>query len=70
MSRLKTFYKQVEGKKSVRKAQAAYLYKVYASPPEANKADLRAIAEQALGEWQNKNHHRVGNLSDHLRRKY
>jgi len=64
-----TSQKQAEAKRSVRKLQAKHLYAVHATKSE-DKAELRAIAERAFGEWQNKNHHRVSNLSDHIRRKY
>jgi hypothetical protein len=65
---VKAYRRQVEGKRAVLKLQAAYLYKMYATP-QPDKNNLRAIAEQAHAEWLTKQM-RVTNLDDHLRKKY
>jgi hypothetical protein len=70
MTRSPKLNKQDLGKRAVRKLQAAHLYGIYATRSE-DKAVLRAEAEQAQAEWQNKRPvHRTSNLSDYLRKGY
>ena len=63
-----SLYHQREAKRSVRKEAADRLYSVCATK-RPDKAEQRALAEQAYNEWLNKrSHHRTINLTEVLRR--
>jgi hypothetical protein len=72
-NRQSTYLKQQNGKRTVKKlndtVRDTLRYERFAAG-SGDKAQLRTIAEQAYGEWQFRNQHRVSNLSDRLRCKY
>lgn len=61
-----SLYHQREAKRSVRKEAVDRLYSAHAAK-RPDKAELRALAEQATVEWRAKQP-RISNLNDYLRR--
>ena len=69
MTKVASKNKQVAAKRAVREILEDHKYTHYAKAKHESKSEQRALADQALSQWQSKRP-ALRNLSDVLRRKY